>query len=425
MELKEYFEAVTRRWAWVVGSLAVAVALALGYLAVTPATHTARSDLFLSATTDSGDSLVDLSRYSQLRAKSYAETVDTPAVLQPVIDDLGLDTTVTDLAWSVEAGVPLETVVLTLSVTREDPAEAVAIAEALDDSMVTLINSVEGEGPDALEATILAEAQLDPSPTSPDRLMTLAAATVLGLAAGLGLALFRQARDSVVRSTDTVRQVVTRAAESAAPLRVHTSEDMSSRVSFVDSSAVPTYLCAQKRSHLLVYVLHCGMSNDLTGMLVRSASGLTGDGSSVCLVDADASHQPLSKWAGEQAAPGWTDLVAGRATREAALRVQADLPLTLVFSGDPISHVDLGRFSTTLLQIHREHACTILLAGYEETRLPPGVVGEVDVVMVWVEQDVSSRHALEAQLKLALAAQSAEVAVVIAGSHRSRGRHSR
>lgn len=411
MDLKEYLRVLVRQGVWILGCVGAAIGLAVAYLAVTPATYTARSELFLSAEADAGGTLLDLSRYSEQRAKSYAEIADTPAVLQPVIDNLGMDTTVAELANSIEASVPLETVLLTLEVTREDSDEAVRIADALGASVLALINDLEGEDAGGLTATILTQAELDAAPTSPDRRMTLAAAMVVGLGAGLMLALTRHVRDAVLRTPDDIRRTITQTVDSAVFTRPQVTDETFSRVSFLDRSAVATYLSARGHREFSVYVLHDGRARDLVGTLIEATAGLTGS-DSVCLVDTDTDQQPLSKWAGVTPAPGWTDIVAGDATVEQVSHQHSKSTLSLVPSGDPAGRVDPARFSLALLEIRRRYASTIVMVRYGETDSPPAVLGQVDTVLIWVEKGESNRHTLAAQLGVALATQAADVVVV-------------
>lgn len=427
MELREYLRVLARQWAWIGGCLLVAVWLAVAYLSVTPKTYTARSELFLSAETESGGTLLDLSSYSEQRAKSYAEIVNTPAVLQPVIDDLGLNTTVPQLSQSVEASVPLETVLLSLEVTREDSAEATRIADALSDSVLALINSLEGEDADGVTATIITRAELDPAPTSPDRRMTLAAAGVLGLGAGLGMAVFRHRRDSVLRTQEDIRRTVTQAVDTAGPLRVQVSDETASRLYFVDGSAVPTYLSARDQPHLLVFVLHDGKTRTLPGALVDAATRLAGARDSVCVVDTDPEHRPLSEWAGIAPTPGWSDIVSGDATVEQASHRWLDSSLSLVPSGDSVDQSDPAGSSLALLEIRRQYACTIVMVRHDEKGSPPQALGQADVIVLWVEKGSSNRRALTAQFDLALVALTADVVVVstVGAGSRSRGRRSR
>lgn len=430
MDLKEYVRVLTRQWLWIVGAVAIALGLALAYLTTAPVTYSARSELFLSTQNGAGGTLLDLSRYSEQRAKSYVQIVDTPAVLEPVIDDLGLEESVAELGQSVQASAPLETVLLILEVTREDQDEAVRIADALSESVLTLINDLEvGEAPVAgdpavgLTATILTRAEPNPWPTSPDRRIILAAAMVLGLGAGLALALSRHVKDVVVRSQDDVRRAVTQAVSSAALGPVRLDGETAPRVSFLDAGAVATYLSARDEPQLLVYVLHAGEMRGLPQALVEAAASLTGAAGPVCVVDTDADGQALSKWAGAGSAPGWSDVVGRDATVEQVSTEHGESSLSLVYSGEPVDSVNQARSALAVQEVNSRYARSIFMIRYDGKGAPPQALGRADVVIVWVEPGVSSRVHLVAQLQLAFAAQAGDVVVVSAtGGRRSRSR---
>ena len=60
-------------------------------------------------------SALEGSSFTQQRVKSYAEIVDSPRVLDPVINDLDLDVSATSLASRVKATVPLGTTLINVT----------------------------------------------------------------------------------------------------------------------------------------------------------------------------------------------------------------------------------------------------------------------------------------------------------------------
>ena len=101
---------------------------------------------------------------------SYAEVATSPRVLTPVIDQLGLRTTPKELAESVEATVPADTVILEIAVTDPDPTRAAQIANAVGDELAKATGDLSPQkenGTKAVQATTIAEAEVPDEPSSP------------------------------------------------------------------------------------------------------------------------------------------------------------------------------------------------------------------------------------------------------------------
>src|SRR4051812_38271051 len=113
----------------VVAIILVALAMA-GFLSLraTPV-YVARANVFFSVSISGSTS--DLARgfaYAQGQVRSYAKVATQPIVLQPVIDQLGLDMSPVQLSHAVVAQSPLDTVLLEIDVSEDDPQLAADIA---------------------------------------------------------------------------------------------------------------------------------------------------------------------------------------------------------------------------------------------------------------------------------------------------------
>lgn len=73
--------------------------------------------------------------YIQSQIQTYPELVKTESVLKPVIDDLGLDTTVNALAQTVTASNPSDTMLLSVSVVDSNPKSASDIANSVAENL--------------------------------------------------------------------------------------------------------------------------------------------------------------------------------------------------------------------------------------------------------------------------------------------------
>ena len=124
MELRDYGMALRRHWRTGVGAaMACLLAAVVGGLA-TPGTYRATGQV-VAASTGEGTSGA---QFVSQRVPSCPEVARSRAVLDPVIDELGLDESFADLRARVEASNPLGTSQIDIAVTGRDAAEAARVA---------------------------------------------------------------------------------------------------------------------------------------------------------------------------------------------------------------------------------------------------------------------------------------------------------
>ena len=122
MQFHDYLRALRRGWRLIV--VAVVACLLVGGLIIARSepVYAANAELFVAP--GSGPSTAELvqgSAFFEDRVKTYALIVDSAVVLEPVIEELGLDESARSLAASVSATAPIETVLLRIRVTDTDP----------------------------------------------------------------------------------------------------------------------------------------------------------------------------------------------------------------------------------------------------------------------------------------------------------------
>jgi succinoglycan biosynthesis transport protein ExoP len=204
MELRDYLMILRIRWRTVLVSTSLVLAGAVVYSLIATPVYVAQSSLFLSVSV--GQSSGQLSRgfaYAQSLAVLYSRVASEPVVLDPVIEDLGLDVTATDLARSVVAQTPRDAVLIQIRVSRSDPRLAARIADAIAGELTSTVGELLPESTQTSESgtagrevpvrlTTVAPAAVPTSPTSPRIIVDLTFALALGLAAGCVLALLRE-----------------------------------------------------------------------------------------------------------------------------------------------------------------------------------------------------------------------------------------
>src|SRR5690242_8743870 len=96
----------------------VTLGFAAAYTALTPRTYAATTQFFVStAGDDTNSSLQQGNTFTQARVKTYAQLLQRSEVLNPVIEKANLKTTATKLGDQITATIPLDTILIDVTVT--------------------------------------------------------------------------------------------------------------------------------------------------------------------------------------------------------------------------------------------------------------------------------------------------------------------
>lgn len=211
MDLHEYLRIARRSWIVIVSSVLCGLLVgAIATLLVRP-TYTSESQLFVAIQgTGTVTELQQGNTFSQARVQSYVKTVRTPVVLQPAIDSLGISTTASALAGKVQAKSDLNTVIISITAEDTSPVQAAAIAQAVADSLVRAVDTLEkpkSGGTSPITLSVIRPAEAPSSPTAPNPQLNLVIGSIFGLLAGLCLAILRAVLDNRVRGEADLRKV--------------------------------------------------------------------------------------------------------------------------------------------------------------------------------------------------------------------------
>jgi capsular exopolysaccharide synthesis family protein len=248
-------------------------------------------------------------------------------VLDPVIRDLGLQETTDELAKRIQSSVPLNTVIIELTVEDESPVRAAAIVNRLALSLTTTVEDIEKpfDGLSTpVKVTIIQDGRTPVTPDNPRPLLNMLIAIFGGLVIGVGLAILIENLDLRIRNHGDIEALTTASVlggigfdENAQenPLIVHTKpkstraeafrqlrtniqfvEAVEGRKSMIISSSVPSE----------------GKSTTIANLAIAMAD----TGAKVLLIDCDFRKPKQHKYLGLEGAVGLTNHLIGQAKLE-------------------------------------------------------------------------------------------------------------
>jgi succinoglycan biosynthesis transport protein ExoP len=325
LELRDYIRILRKSWVIIVTAILLGLAIGSLFSILATPKYQASTKVFVSV--QSAGTIADLtqgSNFSQNQVKSYADVIETPAVLQPVIDSLKLNTTAQDLAKAVSATTSAGTVVVEIGVTDPSPARAAQIANSIAESFESTVNQlvpVDATGTSPVKITVLQQALVPTVPVEPNTRLNLAVGALIGLIVGLGIAILRYTLDTKIRNERDVETVTplpilggiafdSRAVER--PLVVKDDPRSPRSESFRTLRTNLQYLVAS--AHPRSYVITSsiageGKSTTAANLAIVTASA----GTRVVIVDADLRKPKLAEYLGLEGASGLTDVLVGRA----------------------------------------------------------------------------------------------------------------
>ena len=194
MELSDYLATLRRYWVAIVVIILVGAGAGFDVVRASTPLYKSTSSVFVSATSgENASDLVQGSAYTQNLIQSFAALAQMPSVLDPVIQELGLDVTAQTLAKSISADAPLNTIIIEITVVNASPEMSAKVANAVAESLSTVAQSLSPKKLDSTPAITMkavATASVPTAAFSPNtRLIVIiwaAGAAILAIAFFLG-----------------------------------------------------------------------------------------------------------------------------------------------------------------------------------------------------------------------------------------------
>jgi capsular exopolysaccharide synthesis family protein len=376
MELSDYIRFLRKRW--IVVFIFTLVGLSAGAIAtlVTTPQYQASTLVFVSVQSSGGvGELAQGNAFVQQQVKSYAEAANTPRVLDSVIDDLDLDETAGQLAETITASAPLDTVNIEITATRPDPEEAAEIANAVTASfrqVIADINQPANGDPSPITIAILRPATVPDAPISPSLGLNLLIGGLVGLILGLATAVVLELLDTRIHGERDVREltqapilagiVYDRTAESR-PLVIHSEPNSPRAEAFRALRTNLQFLDLEGKPQCFVITSSVDQEGKTT-TTANLAIAISDSGARVLVIDADLRRPTLADHLGIEGGVGLSDVLIGRVPLESAVQGWGRNGLVVLPSGPtPPNPSELlgSQAMVDLLRTVEQHFDTVLL----------------------------------------------------------------
>jgi capsular exopolysaccharide synthesis family protein len=332
MTERRSLEVIRRGRRWIVAGVVAGLLSSLAYVHLAPRSYAATASVFFSLEYgDSASDLVQGSTYAQDQVASFALLATTPAVLQPVIDEFGLDETPRQLAEVVEAGAPVDTVIVDVTVSNGNAARSADLANAVAASLSRVVEDLaptDADGDATVKATTVTPAEVPGRPASPDVPLSFVLGLLGGLVLGTAAAYARDRLDTRVRDVGTLAGITDRPA--IGTIAVWPRKATSSVVVDAEPHGRHAEAFRQLRTNLEFLAVPAGVEGEAGGARVvmvtssRPAEGkstvaanlavaLAETSASVVLVDADLRRPTVARTLQIEGAAGLTTILLGHA----------------------------------------------------------------------------------------------------------------
>lgn len=332
MDLHDYLSVLRRRWRIVAAAILLGLSGAGLMTIATEPLYEARAQLFVStAGSEDATSLLQGSSFTQQRVKSYADIVTSPQVLDAVIKNLDLGTTSAELADRVTADVPLDTVLINVTVRDHSPERSASIASAVASTFSKTVLQLERpsrQGPAPVKVSVVRKPAVPSSPVEPRPLVNVALGLGLGLALGVGLALVRDVLDKSVKGEHDLRTVTDVPLIGGIgfdpdaprkPLIVHVEPHSPRAEAFRQLRTNLKFIDVANHPRSIVFTSSVS-GEGKSSITANLAITLAAAGSRTVLVEADLRQPQVAQYMGLEGAVGLTSVLVGAARLEHVLQ---------------------------------------------------------------------------------------------------------
>ncbi len=338
MELRDYLRILHKNWVLIIAITLLGIAAAAGLTLLQKPEYTAKTSLYVSVQNDSGGvgELVQGSNFARQSVQSYSRIVATDSVLQPVVEELGLEQSAAALAGQVTTTVAPNTSVIDITVRDGNPDNAAALANAIGTSFADLVqHELEpptADGASPVKITTVQSAVAPTSAVSPRPTLNIALGGLLGLALAIGAALLRDVLDTRIHSLHDIEAITDAPLlggipfdpdATKRPLVVHADAHSPRAEAFRTLRTNLQFLAVNAdtdRKGRSFVISSAGPGEGKSTTAANLAIALAETGARVALIDGDLRIPTVATKMGIEGGAGLTDVLIGRIELSEALQ---------------------------------------------------------------------------------------------------------
>lgn len=344
MQFSEFLGVLRARWKIIVSCVVLAVLAAAAFTLATTPVYEANARIYLSAERASGsasDSRGGVFVLTNEDLDTYVSILNTPAVLQPLREELGM---APGHPVSVRAEIAGSTSILNITARSSDAQEAADVANEVGPQL----GAVAGEFSTLLKSsgqkvvsTPIQPAAAPARPVSPSPVRNMGLGLLAGLVLGVGLAFMRHALDTKVRGEDDIR------AYSDAPMLAGLPLERSSPKGLLSMEDDPHGRHAEAIRRLRTNLMFVDVTTGRHSFVVTSAMpgegktttaanlalAMADSGRRTLLIDADLRNPSVARTLGMEGSVGLTTLLLGDAQKDDVIQPWGSTGLDVLPSG--------------------------------------------------------------------------------------------
>ncbi|MEJ2866414.1 polysaccharide biosynthesis tyrosine autokinase [Actinomycetospora sp. OC33-EN08] len=371
MSLKDIALAARRRWVAVLALALIGTVLGLAAGMSSPPQYSARTFVYVSGQPTDDGSAYEGSLLAEQKARAYSEIVSSGSFPSRVAAAAGGDPN--QIAGQVSVSTQSDSSLIEVVATDPSPERAAALADASGAAVVDLVGALERPTPDrpgTVTATLVEPAIVPQGPSSTDPETYVLLGLVLGLVAGLGVAVLWSALDTTVRDSSALAGLTDGPVLGVVPR----DPGGGNLVGNPDRLSVVAEAFRQIRTSLgfvaLTRKLHTVMVTSAVEGEGKSTTAaglalvLAQQGRRVLVVDADLRRPHLTELFGLPGEVGLTNVLLGQLSLEHAVQPGADGQVSVLGRGpEPPNPADLltsPAFGTFLERLATQYDVVVL-----------------------------------------------------------------
>ncbi|MET0811967.1 MAG: polysaccharide biosynthesis tyrosine autokinase [Microbacterium sp.] len=343
--LARIWDALKKFWAIILALTVLGGLVGFGLSAsVTPIFQSTATLFFSLSQGNSASDLNQGSTYTQNQMLSFAQLATSSLVLEPVIDELDLDTTPRLLARTIEVTNPLNTVILQIESSSPDPELAADIANAVADSLTEVVEEVSpksADGAATISAKLVDEAVVPAVQALPNKTRDAVLGAAVGFLLGILAAILWTLLDTRVPNETVLGEVV------SAPILGSVSRVRGANERGLYVAREPLGRTSEEFRRIRSALSYAGVSDRVQKLLITSvnpgegkstfssnlALTLAGLRHNVLIVDADLRRPRVAEYFGVEGSVGLTTVLVGEVSFDNAKITRPGTTLDILPSG--------------------------------------------------------------------------------------------